>query len=140
LATTNYVRTATNGFVGASITNGLATTNYVQAATNALRTSPYGTILNPIALNQRYTNGNFRAALTIEYYQANGLLPAVDGGAGLYTNFNSGEGFRTFNPSPSATQTGFATFFLSPNDVILVTNISTGAGVFLVTNSVVKIQ
>jgi hypothetical protein len=160
LATTNYVRTATNGFVSASITNslattnfvltqgfvttavtnGLATTNYVQAVTNTLRTAPYGTILKPIALNQRYTNGNYRSALTIEYYQASGANPAVNGGAGLYTNFNSGEGFSTFNPAANATNTAFATFFLSPSDIVLVTNISTGTGAFLVTNSVVKTQ
>jgi hypothetical protein len=131
---------STNGFVTASITNGLATTNFVQAATNALRTAAYGTILNPITLNHRYTNGNFRAALTIEYFQANGANPAVNGGTGLYTNFNSGEGFNTFNPAANATNTQFATFFLSPNDIILVTNISTGTGVFSVINNVVKTQ
>jgi hypothetical protein len=139
-ATTNYVKTATNGFVTATITNGLATTNYVQAVTNALRITPYGTVLHPIALNQKYTNGNFRASLTIEYFQASGANPAVNGGAGLYTNFNSGEGFNTFNPAANATNTQFATFFLSPNDVVLVTNISTGTGVFSVTNSVAKTQ
>src|ERR1019366_4797359 len=32
VATTNYVNTATNGFVTASITSGLATTNYVNLA------------------------------------------------------------------------------------------------------------
>ncbi len=131
---------STNGFVTSAITNGLATTNFVQSATNALRTAAYGTILNPITLNHRYTNGNFRAALTIEYFQANGANPAVNGGTGLYTNFNSGEGFNTFNPAANATNTQFATFFLSPNDIILVTNISTGTGVFSVTNSVVKTQ
>jgi hypothetical protein len=131
---------STNGFVTATITNGLATTNYVNAATNALRTASYGTILNPISLNHRYTNGIFRAALTIEYFQANGANPAVNGGTGLYTNFNSGEGFNTFNPAANATNTQFATFFLSPNDIVLVTNISTGTGVFSVTNSVVKTQ
>ena len=131
LATTNYVQ---------SITNGLATTNYVQAITNTLRIAPYGTVLKPIATNQRYTNGLFRSALTIEYFQANGANPAVNGGAGLYTNFNSGEGFNTFIPAASATNTAFATFFLSPSDIVLVTNVSTGTGVFMVTNSVLKTQ
>jgi len=131
LATTNYVQ---------SITNGLATTNYVQAITNTLRIAPYGTVLKPIATNQRYTNGLFRSALTIEYFQANGANPAINGGAGLYTNFNSGEGFNTFIPAASATNTAFATFFLSPSDIVLVTNVSTGTGVFMVTNSVLKTQ
>jgi hypothetical protein len=138
LATTNFV--LLQGYATAAVTNGLATTNYVQAITNTLRIAPYGTVLKPIATNQRYTNGLFRSALTIEYFQANGANPAVNGGAGLYTNFNSGEGFNTFIPAASATNTAFATFFLSPSDIVLVTNVSTGTGVFMVTNSVLKTQ
>ena len=78
LATTNYVNAATNGFVTSSVTNGLATTNYVNAATNGFVTS---SVTNGLA-----TGSYLQKRLATNYLAPDVAKLIVQAREGLATN------------------------------------------------------
>jgi hypothetical protein len=75
-ATTNYAASlvqATNGFVTASITNGLATTNYVNSATNGFVTA---SITNGVVFNNRLLSASNSIVALIP--STNGFITAAN--------------------------------------------------------------
>ena len=75
LATTNYVQNITNGFVSAAVTNGLATTNYVVTATNTLASTNW--VLAQGYLPTAGTNGFVTASVTNGLATTNFVLTSI---------------------------------------------------------------
>jgi len=110
LATTNYVNTATNGFVLSGITNGLATTNYANLTTNTI-----GIASGLMAFQQTNIWTTFNYTTNAIVTTSNALLSIGGTASNAIANLN-GKGTNTFLLNPSFTNitvTIGATYFVT---------------------------
>ena len=136
LATTAYVNAATNGFVTAAVTNGLATISYVNSATNGFVTSNItnGLATTNFVTSQGYTNANILSAYSTTNYVNTALSFAVSSSQ-LNSASNSLQSQITFNSNSinatwSTNQAFVGNILVSSN---MTVSLSTNAGVITAT-------